>query len=69
MSIGPGKYDDLCTHVREQASAAGVVIMIIGGEHGSGFSVQGDETLLLGLPRLLEELAGQIRKGMSEKTQ
>lgn len=41
MSIGPGKYDELCTVVREGAQAEGAVVIVIGGNRGSGFSVQG----------------------------
>jgi hypothetical protein len=37
---GPGKYDDLCTEVRERAKARGVILIVIEGEHGNGFSAQ-----------------------------
>lgn len=62
MAPGPGKYDDLCTLVREQANAIGAVVIIIGGNAGSGFSVQGPEQLTPALPRLLETIAAQIRR-------
>lgn len=42
MPEGPGKYDDLCTLVREKAKARGVLVAIIDGEYGQGFSVQGE---------------------------
>jgi hypothetical protein len=44
MTVGPGKYDDLCTHVREEAQAVGSVVVVIQGKYGSGFSVQIPET-------------------------
>ena len=40
MGHGPGKYDDLCTQARNTAKAAGVVLIVFGGEKGDGFSVQ-----------------------------
>lgn len=65
--FGPGKYDALCTEVREKAKAAGAVILVFHGEHGSGFSVQADAVLLGNLPLILRDIANQIeasaRKG------
>ena len=29
MAEGPGKYDDLCTYVREQANAQGVLLIVL----------------------------------------
>jgi len=40
MPHGPGKYDALATHVREQSDAEGVVVIVLGGNKGNGFSVQ-----------------------------
>jgi hypothetical protein len=59
--IGPGKYDDVCTAARTTTKAAGVILIVIGGERGSGFSCQTDAATLLALPDLLETLARQIR--------
>ena len=61
MTMGPGKYDDLCTHVREQAQADGVVLIIANGKQGSGFSVQAPIDVHAALPGLLESLAESIR--------
>ncbi len=41
MAYGPGKYDDLATYVREKAEAKGVLILVLDGNRGSGFSAQG----------------------------
>jgi len=57
MSLGAGKYDDLCTHVRECASAEGAVVIIVAGAQGSGFSVQGSHALTQALPEMLEHMA------------
>lgn len=35
---GPGKYDQLCTMVREEAGAeGGAIVIIFDGNQGSGF--------------------------------
>lgn len=61
MPVGAGKYDDLCTEAREKTKATGAILIIIDGEKGSGFSVQGDLEILIKLPFLLENVAKQIR--------
>lgn len=61
MSLGPGKYDDLCTYVREEAQARATIIIVIGGTKGSGFSAQGDMPTQLALPEMLEYMARQLR--------
>ena len=37
---GPGKYDDICTMVRENTQATGAIVIVVDGNKGSGFSVQ-----------------------------
>lgn len=61
MALGPGKYDDLATYVRETAKARAAFVIVLMGEHGSGFSVQGDLDALWSVPELLEMMAAQIR--------
>ena len=61
MAIGPGKYDELCTKVREQAGADGVVLIVANGKQGSGFSVQAPIDMHAALPGVLESLAESIR--------
>lgn len=65
MPVGPGKYDDLCTYVREQAKAAGAIVIVIGGAKGAGFSVQAPPIVTLKLPALLRELAKQIEESIA----
>ena len=66
MFNGPGKYDDQATRVREETSAAGVVLIVIGGDKGPGFSVQGSAALIASLPQLLEEMAESIRRQLRD---
>ena len=62
MTVGPGKYDDLCTMVREKAVAAAAIVIIIGGNKGHGFSVQAIPGTADALPELLEEIVKQLRE-------
>lgn len=64
MPIGPGKYDDLTTHVRVQSKALGVIVIVFEGEHGSGFSVQAPLDITLKLPGLLRTVAADIEASM-----
>jgi len=57
---GPGKYDELCTVVRERAKARAAIVIVIDGEHGSGFSLQCSIADRLRLPNLLRHIAAQI---------
>lgn len=65
MALGPGKYDDMVSLVRQQigmTDSGGVALIVIGGERGPGFSIQADLQTTLLLPDLLETMAKQIRK-------
>jgi hypothetical protein len=65
VPFGPGKYDDVCTMVREQVGVdrGGVLVIVIGGNQGTGFSCQADLETTLALPNLLEAVARQMREG------
>lgn len=60
MALGPGKYDALCTHVRNEAKARGAIVIVWGGEHGSGFSVQIAPEDTIEIPRALRRIAKEI---------
>jgi len=60
----PGKYDDICAMVREATGAEGVIIAIVRGNLGSGFSVQATPDVLHSLPDALEMVVGEMRKEM-----
>jgi len=61
MPLGAGKYDDLCSQIREQTQATGVLIVVFNGNFGNGFSAQiADPLLLARLPQVLREVAKKI---------
>lgn len=60
MAFGPGKYDDLATEVRTKAKADGVLLLIVDGTKGSGFSAQLPPLLTAKLPAILRSIADQI---------
>lgn len=64
MAMGPGKYDDLCTYVAQQVgtdTGGGVILIVIGGNKGHGFSCQADLATTLQIPDILEHTAQLIR--------
>lgn len=66
MPLGAGKYDAEATYVRERTEAHGVIVIVINGRDGSGFSAQFvDYSLIPELPGVLEDLARDIRKDIS----
>jgi len=65
MALGPGKYDDLATAAREAAGARAVIVIVVGGNKGSGFSVQTEPGLVLPLPALLRTIADEIESASS----
>jgi aspartate/glutamate racemase len=60
----PGKYDQLCTEVREKAEALGAAIIVLSGNKGHGFSVQVPPEILFALPGMLETMAAEIRRDL-----
>jgi hypothetical protein len=62
MAAGPGKYDNLATYVREESKAEGAIVIIFGGNKGSGFSVQAQPNMLFNLPKILKDLAKEIER-------
>jgi hypothetical protein len=60
VTIGPGKYDDEATWVRERTKASGVILIVIGGDKGQGFAAQATLEVTLTLPAMLRDIADQI---------
>jgi hypothetical protein len=60
--IGPGKYDDIATDVRERTKAKGVIVIVFDGDRGTGFSMQADLVTTLVVPDILDSVAMQIRR-------
>lgn len=66
MTIGAGKYDYLCTYAREHSNAEGVALIVLNGDKGSGFSVQGSRQTLMVLSDLLEFLLKEIKADIAK---
>jgi hypothetical protein len=60
--LGPGKYDAECTAVREQTEAkSGVMLIVLDGNKGTGFSCQLDYQHIAKIPALLRTVADEIQ--------
>jgi hypothetical protein len=66
MTIGPGKYDDLCTEARKKAEANGAVLLIFDGNKGSGFAVQATAFMLTKIPDLLRTIANEAESALKK---
>lgn len=64
--IGPGKYDDLTTEVRERTKAEGVILIVLKGDRGSGFSCQANVLVTMNLPEMLRSMADEIEQDMRQ---
>lgn len=63
MAVGPGKYDNLCTYVREQAEARAAIVIILEGNQGQGFSCQAPLDVVVLLPSILRRIADEMETG------
>jgi hypothetical protein len=63
----PGKYDDICTMAREAAQADGVILIVINGNKGGGFSVQAPPEVLSLIPAMLMYTAKEIQDDLVKK--
>jgi len=66
VPAGPGKYDAECTAAREAAHAEGCILIVYGGNRGSGFSIQAPLPLLSTLPHMLRDMANEIESSYDE---
>lgn len=74
MSHGPGKYDAECTAVQQSTDAEVCLLIVCGGNRGSGFSATFKisepsrlPALMATVPKILRDVADQIEadnKGM-----
>ena len=63
MPLGPGIYDKYCKDVLIDTQAGGVLLIVLDGKNGSGFSAdyRADRVdLMLELPNILRNMAEQI---------
>jgi hypothetical protein len=58
----PGKYDKLCSYVRTEADAHGAVVIIFGGNLGTGFSCEAESDVVGLLPEILRAVADEIER-------
>jgi hypothetical protein len=58
--IGPGKYDAECTAAQKATNAAGVILIVVGGDKGPGFSCQATLEVTRILPDMLRQIANQL---------
>lgn len=65
MAIGPGKYDKICTDVRQELNAKGVILIVIEGDKGSGFSCQAELADTLLFPLLLRSIAREMEQDLT----
>jgi hypothetical protein len=61
MPEGPGKYDDYCERALIGFRARAVVLFVLDGTRGSGFSVNATEPLE-SLPRILRTIADECER-------
>jgi hypothetical protein len=66
MPIGPGKYDDACTAARIATGATAILLAVIGGNNGSGFSLHAPPAIAKRLPELLRHIADEIEAAQQE---
>jgi hypothetical protein len=64
MAMGPGKYDDEATAIREKLNAEGIILIVLGGDKGEGFSAQLNLEDSIKVPRILRVIADQIQFDM-----
>jgi hypothetical protein len=68
--IGPGKYDLVTEHVRKVTGAqGGVIVLVLGGDRGSGFSANVRADALPLIPGFLREMASQIEQDTKQQAE
>ena len=66
MSFGPGKYDNLAEVVRTVSGARdGVLLLVLEGHLGSGFSVLAAPAAARLIPQMLRDVADQMERDLS----
>lgn len=61
MPTGPGKYDHECVEVLVATGAQCVIVAVVGGVHGNGFSMNAlDPRYEKLMPAMLRAMADQI---------
>lgn len=68
MPMGPGKYDKECEDMREKTNAEAVLLIVFGGDRGSGFSMTATALAMMTLdvPKYLRSTADQIEQSFGK---
>ena len=61
MPIGAGKYDAEVTELMDKLRPRSVILVVIDGPKGSGFSAHMTFPDLIRMPEMLEAIAAQLR--------
>jgi len=66
-----GNYDDEAERLIKETQAAAVVLMVLDGTKGSGFSVSGVEgnrdSVIVRIPAILRHMADEIQKDIDQR--
>jgi hypothetical protein len=62
VALGPGKYDAEVTELRQRLKADGILLLVVGGDRGSGFCAQLPADVTMRYPEVLRDLAKQIEE-------
>jgi hypothetical protein len=65
MPLGPGVYDEHASRVRAETDATAVILIVIGGERGSGFTMQAPPAMTEALPSILRSMADSIEADLA----
>lgn len=61
-----GRYDDYADRLQKELQSQGVVLIVIGGEKGSGFSIAATPAVVVDMPSVLHEIACMMDRKMSD---
>jgi hypothetical protein len=62
-----GKYDEIAQDLQHHLDAAGVLVIVVDGNRGSGFSVCGTKTVITSLVGILRFCAEQMERQALER--
>lgn len=69
MTTGPGKYDEESSRLQEKYQAEGVIVIVVGGSKGEGFSVTGTVEFAMVMPQMLRYMAEQLENDVRGELQ
>lgn len=61
----PGKYDAVAKLVRITTGADAVMVAVLGGSNGSGFSFHGPNDDLAKMPQILRDIAAEMEADLA----